>query len=70
MDTETENCEHLEDKSVAWELKHRFRDKTFMKNKPLEAVMSPRFSGSYEDTRQYISKFERFKFRQESEIHS
>jgi hypothetical protein len=32
MDTETENCKHLENQTVAWEVKHGFRDIAFMKN--------------------------------------
>jgi hypothetical protein len=29
MDTETENCQHLENQTVASELTHRFRDNAF-----------------------------------------
>jgi hypothetical protein len=32
MNTETESCKHLENQTVAWELKHGFQDKAFMKN--------------------------------------
>jgi hypothetical protein len=33
VDTETESCTHLENKTVAWELKYGFRDNAFMKNR-------------------------------------
>jgi hypothetical protein len=32
MDMETESCKHLENQPVAWELKHGFRDNSFMNN--------------------------------------
>jgi hypothetical protein len=33
MDAETEICKHLENQTVARELKHGFRDNAFMKNR-------------------------------------
>jgi hypothetical protein len=68
MDVDTGSCKHLENQTIAWELKHGFRENTFMKNRVerLEAVISLRFSRSYK--RQCISRF-RFRLsRDQSEI--
>jgi hypothetical protein len=32
MDTEIESCKHLENQTIAWELKHGFRDNALIKN--------------------------------------
>jgi hypothetical protein len=31
-DMKTESCKHLENQTVAWELRHGFRDNAFMKS--------------------------------------
>jgi hypothetical protein len=32
MDTETKICKHLENQTFAWELRHGFQDRSFIKN--------------------------------------
>jgi hypothetical protein len=32
MDMENESCKHLENQTVAWELKYGFRENAFMQN--------------------------------------